>query len=101
MISAFSHTEEKNDNKTQLWRTNWVSGSTITQSNYWKNKHDAPISDIHDIDRDSGAAAIKRLPPSKRQWAAKFAIGFIGNNHMRAKRGEIVLPTCPLCNSEI
>ena len=31
--------------------------------NYWKKHHDAPISDIDDIDWDSGAAAIKQLPP--------------------------------------
>ena len=68
---------------------------------YWKNHHNAPISDINHIEWDSGAAAIRRLTPSKRRWAAKFATGFIGNNHMRTKRGEIVSPTCPLCNSII
>ena len=34
MISAFPHTEGKNDNKTQLWGTNWVPGSLTTQSAY-------------------------------------------------------------------
>ena len=80
----------------------WINFLSITPTlNYWKNHYDASISDIDNIDSDSGAAAIKQLPPSKWQWAANFATGFIGNNHMRAKRGEMVLPTCPLCYSAI
>ena len=68
---------------------------------YWETHHDTPINKVSEVDWESGSKAIKRLPLSKQRWAAKFASGSIGNNHMRAKRGEIVSPQCQLCNASI
>ena len=68
---------------------------------YWKNHHDTLIAKVSEVNWESGSKAIKRLTPSKQRWAAKFASGCIGNNHMRAKRGEIVSPQCQLCDAPI
>lgn len=64
---------------------------------YWIDKGQIPLAQIHSIDWKNSGDAIKRLPFSKQMWVSKFSSGHCAVGRMMKKRKEWTHDKCPLC----
>ncbi len=64
---------------------------------YWVDKGQIPITEIHSIDWVNSEKAIKRLPFSKQLWISKFSSGHRAVGKMMKIRKEWTHDKCPLC----
>ena len=64
---------------------------------YWVDKGQIPIAEIHSIDWVNSEKAIKRLPFSKQLWISKFSSGHCAVGEMMKIRKEWTHDKCPIC----
>jgi hypothetical protein len=67
---------------------------------YWIEKGQIPLQEIHSIDWINSEKAIKRLPFSKQLWISKFSSGHCAVGKMMKIRKEWTHDKCPLCLEE-
>jgi hypothetical protein len=67
---------------------------------YWIEKGQIPLQEIHSIDWINSEQAIKRLQFSKQLWISKFSSGHCAVGKMMKIRKEWTHDKCPLCFEE-